>query len=200
MKLLDIIFEQPVPEELIRKKLNVLYRAFQKGKMKVNYHIFGRPVPTSERWVEIDVEYELPNLHRIVLNDKMGYFHSYWNNGKHTIYINDIKIKSDKPIPSEDMRDVKGIVKDKLEKRFRKMGDADLVFKTFTNDMNFESDFVQGDKLKLTVDQPIEHEKFGKGTILNLQTIGDRKVATIKFHGVGTKKIILNLAKIRTWD
>lgn len=192
-------------DAIIKKKLNVLYRAFKKGKMRIHYYIYDRMVPTDNRSVETDVEYELPDLHRIVVYDskrqelRKWNWGNYVNDSPHTIYINDIKIKSDKASHPEDFRQIKFTVKDKLNNKFKQMGNADLVISPSSNDVEFESDFVQGDTLKLTLGQPIEHEKFGKGTVVSLENIGDRKVATIKFSGVGTKKIILNLAKMRTW-
>lgn len=200
-QLQNILFEDA--DELIKKRLKTLYLGFRKGKMKVQTNVHRRASSTEEQNIDIEVRYELPSLFRIVVNDKERRRKIGWSYGMepNSIYINDLKIDSDTPIPDEIISQIKTYVKDKLERRFKQMGNADLIFTKFrAPDLKFQSDFKKGDTLKLLVGQPIEHDKFGKGEIIDLQNIDGKKIATIKFATFGMKKIILGLANLRTWE
>lgn len=43
----------------------------------------------------------------------------------------------------------------------------------------------------------VEHEKFGKGTVLQVEKVGDDTKLTIKFHNEGERKILLKYAKLK---
>ena len=43
----------------------------------------------------------------------------------------------------------------------------------------------------------VEHEKFGKGKVLNLEGDGPNRKATIYFPGIGQKQLLLRFAKLR---
>ncbi|MCX6281603.1 MAG: UvrD-helicase domain-containing protein [Bacteroidetes bacterium] len=43
----------------------------------------------------------------------------------------------------------------------------------------------------------VEHERFGKGKVVNLEGIGPNKKATVLFPGIGQKQLLLKFAKLR---
>ena len=47
----------------------------------------------------------------------------------------------------------------------------------------------------LSVSDIIEHERFGIGTVLALEGVGDSAKATVEFKDAGTKKLLLKFAK-----
>lgn len=49
----------------------------------------------------------------------------------------------------------------------------------------------------ITVGNIVEHNKFGKGEVINLEGVGSNKKAEIKFGIVGTKKLLLQFAKLK---
>jgi len=50
---------------------------------------------------------------------------------------------------------------------------------------------------KIVVGNIVEHGKFGKGEVLKLEGTGSNKKAEIKFNSVGTKKLLLQFAKLK---
>jgi DNA helicase-2/ATP-dependent DNA helicase PcrA len=59
------------------------------------------------------------------------------------------------------------------------------------------SNFVAADPSQLQAGQKVEHQKFGFGTIKNIEGSAHNPVATIEFTTNGEKKIMLNYAKLR---
>lgn len=51
--------------------------------------------------------------------------------------------------------------------------------------------------LELTQGQQVEHGRFGRGTVLNVQGVGQDKKAEIDFKNGGVKKILLRFAKLK---
>ena len=43
----------------------------------------------------------------------------------------------------------------------------------------------------------VEHQRFGKGVVVQVEGSGNDKKATIKFAGVGEKKLLLRFAKLK---
>jgi len=50
---------------------------------------------------------------------------------------------------------------------------------------------------KIAVGNLVEHTKFGKGEVVKLEGIGSNKKAEINFNSVGTKKLLLQFAKLK---
>ena len=46
----------------------------------------------------------------------------------------------------------------------------------------------------------IEHERFGVGTVLQLEGTGDSSKASVKFENAGTKNLLLKFAKFKVMD
>jgi DNA helicase-2/ATP-dependent DNA helicase PcrA len=60
------------------------------------------------------------------------------------------------------------------------------------------ADFTADDPGTMQVGMQVEHQKFGYGTIMSLEGGAANKIATIEFgNGHGTKKIMMNYAKLR---
>ena len=49
----------------------------------------------------------------------------------------------------------------------------------------------------IAVGSTVEHQKFNKGKVLNLEGQGKNQIATILFENYGQKKIILKFAKLQ---
>jgi DNA helicase-2/ATP-dependent DNA helicase PcrA len=60
-----------------------------------------------------------------------------------------------------------------------------------------DPDFVGDDLTGLTVGMRVEHNKFGKGLVLQLEGKEDDKKATIQFDSKGEKILLLRYAKLR---
>ncbi len=63
----------------------------------------------------------------------------------------------------------------------------------FSNDPNFHPDDVS----KITVGEKVRHQRFGTGTVLDIEGAGKDKIATIAFSETGQKRILLKFAKLQ---
>jgi DNA helicase II / ATP-dependent DNA helicase PcrA len=59
------------------------------------------------------------------------------------------------------------------------------------------ADFAPSDTSNLQVGQKVEHQKFGYGTVTNVEGSNHNPIATVMFELNGEKKIMLNYAKLR---
>ncbi|MCD4772918.1 MAG: UvrD-helicase domain-containing protein [Bacteroidales bacterium] len=62
-----------------------------------------------------------------------------------------------------------------------------------SSDIQFESD----DSQDLQTGMAVEHSRFGKGKIINIEGNGPNKKATVFFKGVGNKQLLLKFAKLK---
>ena len=51
--------------------------------------------------------------------------------------------------------------------------------------------------LPVNVGQCIEHERFGRGKVVNVEGVGDNAKATIEFANVGVKQLLLRFARFK---
>lgn len=51
---------------------------------------------------------------------------------------------------------------------------------------------------EINIGAKVEHQRFGKGTVLNLEGYGENAKAIIKFEQLGTKTLLLKFAKLKT--
>ena len=65
------------------------------------------------------------------------------------------------------------------------------------NNSNSLSDFAGDDTSKLQTGMAVEHARFGKGKVLNIEGTPDNKKATVFFQGVGQKQLLLKFAKLK---
>lgn len=49
----------------------------------------------------------------------------------------------------------------------------------------------------IQVGMEVSHERFGNGKVLNLEGVGPNKKATVFFHGIGQKQLLLRFARLR---
>jgi DNA helicase-2/ATP-dependent DNA helicase PcrA len=68
---------------------------------------------------------------------------------------------------------------------------------TPSNDYTPSPDFVPDNVATLQAGMEVEHQKFGFGKILNVEGVGDSRVATMFFTGIGEKRIMLKYAKVK---
>lgn len=62
---------------------------------------------------------------------------------------------------------------------------------------NSGNDFVGDDTSKLSVGMRVEHQRFGKGTVKNIEGRPPQLKATVSFDGVGDKQLLLQFAKLK---
>jgi len=63
--------------------------------------------------------------------------------------------------------------------------------------MNIDPNFAGDDTSKLIVGQKVQHQRFGIGTVTNLEGNGDSRKANIDFIEAGMKVIVLKFAKLK---
>ena len=51
--------------------------------------------------------------------------------------------------------------------------------------------------LNLTEGMMVEHGRFGKGKVMQIEGKGSDKIATIEFRGIGLKNLLLRFAKLK---
>jgi len=64
-------------------------------------------------------------------------------------------------------------------------------------DVAREAPTAGGDQQHIEIGTTVEHQKFDKGKVLNLEGMGKNRIATILFEKYGQKKIILKFAKLQ---
>jgi DNA helicase-2/ATP-dependent DNA helicase PcrA len=69
----------------------------------------------------------------------------------------------------------------------------DVTMNKKLTEVPFESD----DPSKIKEGMEVEHQRFGNGTVSRLEGAGADKLATIKFEGIGDKKILLRFARLK---
>ncbi len=74
------------------------------------------------------------------------------------------------------------------KKNLKKIGSA-----TAASPVDFDKDIIE----KLQTGMEVEHVKFGKGKVVNLEGEGPNKKATVFFQSVGQKQLLLKFAKLK---
>lgn len=69
--------------------------------------------------------------------------------------------------------------------------------KKINSDTSAASDFESSDTSALQVGMQVEHQKFGKGKVINLEGNSSNKKATVFFPNVGQKQLLLKFAKLK---
>ncbi|MDI1235774.1 MAG: exodeoxyribonuclease V subunit gamma [bacterium] len=70
------------------------------------------------------------------------------------------------------------------------------VFSRPSGQIQISSNFKESDTSNLMEGQTIEHQRFGKGQVLNIQDSGDNRKAVIRFVEAGEKTLVLKFAKL----
>jgi len=60
-----------------------------------------------------------------------------------------------------------------------------------------DPNFIGDDTKNIQLNQKIEHQRFGFGTVINLDGVGDNRKAEIEFEEFGKKMIVLKFAKLK---
>jgi len=66
----------------------------------------------------------------------------------------------------------------------------------FSNDPNFRP----SDVSKISVGTKVRHQRFGSGTVIDIEGVGKDKIATVTFSQLGQKRILLKFAKLQILD
>ncbi|NQW41891.1 MAG: exodeoxyribonuclease V subunit gamma [Bacteroidetes bacterium] len=62
--------------------------------------------------------------------------------------------------------------------------------------IQISANFAVSDTLNLAEGNEVEHQRFGKGTVINMLDIGENRKAVIAFNQVGEKTLVLKFAKL----
>ena len=65
------------------------------------------------------------------------------------------------------------------------------------NSFNYKEKTVKNPIIKIQIGDFVEHQRFGKGLVLELDGSGADKKAKIRFKGIGEKNLLLNFAKLK---
>lgn len=63
-----------------------------------------------------------------------------------------------------------------------------------------DPDFVEGDLSKLVAGSRVQHQRFGFGTVKEIEGDGANRKATVTFDALGEKKLVLKFAKMRVLE
>lgn len=120
-------------EDVIKKKIETLYKAFRKGSVKVNttdsgYFMGSRP---EFKDMDIIIDYELPETYKILINDKSRKKESgYWYDPQdHSVIVPEVKLSSKEITDKNMFSTLRKEVMNILKSRFEKITNADLILK-----------------------------------------------------------------------
>jgi DNA helicase-2/ATP-dependent DNA helicase PcrA len=66
-----------------------------------------------------------------------------------------------------------------------------------TNKQVPDPDFIGDDTSNLAAGMKVEHQRFGKGSVVQVDGAGDNRKATIEFEANGKKVLVLKFAKLK---
>ena len=81
-----------------------------------------------------------------------------------------------------------------FEQKLRQTGRWSRVSRAMANGGRTASASPSAEASSLNVGNVIEHQRFGKGTVVNIEGTGENRKATVKFEQTGTKQLLLKFA------
>lgn len=81
-----------------------------------------------------------------------------------------------------------------FEQKLRQAGRWSRVSRAMANGGRTASQGSAAEASPLNVGNVIEHQRFGKGTVVNIEGTGENRKATVKFEQTGTKQLLLKFA------
>ncbi len=81
-----------------------------------------------------------------------------------------------------------------FERKLRQTGRWSRVSRAMANGGRSASASPSAEASSLNVGNVIEHQRFGKGTVVNIEGTGENRKATVKFEQTGTKQLLLKFA------
>ena len=81
-----------------------------------------------------------------------------------------------------------------FERKLRQTGRWSRVSRAMANGGRTASASPSAEASSLNVGNIIEHQRFGKGTVVNIEGTGENRKATVKFEQTGTKQLLLKFA------
>ena len=81
-----------------------------------------------------------------------------------------------------------------FERKLRQTGRWSRVSRAMANGGRTASASPSAEASSLNVGNVIEHQRFGKGTVVNIEGTGENRKATVKFEQTGTKQLLLKFA------
>ena len=84
-----------------------------------------------------------------------------------------------------------------FEQKLRQTGRWSRVSRAMANGGRATSSSPSAEVPSLNVGNVIEHQRFGKGTVVNIEDTGENRKATVKFEQTGTKQLLLKFAHFK---
>lgn len=84
-----------------------------------------------------------------------------------------------------------------FEQKLRQTGRWSRVSRAMANGGRTASASPSAEASSLNVGNVIEHQRFGKGTVVNIEGTGENRKATVKFEQTGTKQLLLKFAHFK---
>lgn len=84
-----------------------------------------------------------------------------------------------------------------FEQKLKQTGRWSRVSRAMANGGRATSQSASAEASSLNVGNVIEHQRFGKGTVVNIEGTGENRKATVKFEQTGTKQLLLKFAHFR---
>ena len=84
-----------------------------------------------------------------------------------------------------------------FEQKLRQTGRWSRVSRAMANGGRATSSSPSAEMPSLNVGNVIEHQRFGKGTVVNIEDTGENRKATVKFEQTGTKQLLLKFAHFK---
>ena len=84
-----------------------------------------------------------------------------------------------------------------FEQKLKQTGRWSRVSRAMANGGRAASQGASAESSALNVGNVIEHQRFGKGTVVNIEGTGENRKATVKFEQTGTKQLLLKFAHFK---
>ncbi len=84
-----------------------------------------------------------------------------------------------------------------FEQKLRQTGRWSRVSRAMSNGGRTATSNASAEATALNVGNVIEHQRFGKGTVVNIEGVGENRKATVEFDQTGTKQLLLKFAHFK---
>ncbi len=84
-----------------------------------------------------------------------------------------------------------------FEQKLRQTGRWSRVSRAMSNGGRTATSNASSEATALNVGNVIEHQRFGKGTVVNIEGVGENRKATVEFDQTGTKQLLLKFAHFK---
>ena len=101
------------------------------------------------------------------------------------------------PVRREVLHDKESFADETFSPAFRRMLSVSSAHRTVRRSSS-DDGYVSANEL--SENSIIEHERFGRGTVIRLEGTGENRKATVVFKNAGTKQLLLKFARFKIVD